>query len=161
MIKGNTNYRVYVTGIKESLLFLLSIIPQKLQEIESEINEQTNAQMEEWKEIGVERNFNYDLPYLDYADICFYGSIVQQIYSFAEIGLKMLTKQKGKIPKGIRNIDFYYNNIKKFYQIELKPIGEIWKHYDEFHRIRVGFTHKEIQHNDFEEKKKTNFLKKM
>ena len=110
MIKGNTNYRVYVTSIKESLLFLLSNISQKLQEIESEINEQTNAQMEEWKELGVECNFNYYFPHLNYVDNCFYGSIIQQVYSFAEIGLKMLTKQKGRKPKGIRNIDFYYKS---------------------------------------------------
>jgi len=147
-IKINSMYKGSVTNIKESLLFLLSILPEKLKEIDKEINEEMESQKQEYEEWDEEQQKyitqtwypNYYFPYLDYADVCFFGSMVQQIYSFAEIGLKTLSSKEYT-----SNIVFsHYNNIKKSQNIELKPLKEIWTHYDKFRKIRNELTHNTI-----------------
>lgn len=162
--KGRTNYQAMVEDRAESLKLLLSIVPDYISNMRNKAEESANSVSEEYmewdedaqKEVVRTWHPSVDTTVFDDMLCDFYASMMQRIYSYAEICILELCKDKESAEKErfayinnpendkISNLTFYYRMIQHENGITLPAIKRIWTSYREFHDIRNEITHEEL-----------------
>ncbi len=162
--KGRTNYQAMVEDKAESLKLLLSVVPEYINGIKRKAEEVANSESEEYtewdneakKEIVRTWHPSVDTTIFDDMLCDFYASMMQRVYSYAEICMLELCKDKKVAQEErfaymdnpendkISNLTFYYRMVQNENEISLPAIKRIWTSYREFHDVRNEITHKEL-----------------
>lgn len=162
--KGRTNYQAMVEDRAESLKLLLSIVPDYISDMRNKVEEEAHSVSEEyteWDEDAQKEIVRIWHPTLDttiFDDmLCdFYASMMQRVYSYAEICMLELCKDKKVAQEErfaymdnpenekISNLTFYYRMVQNENEISLPAIKRIWTSYRDFHDVRNEITHKEL-----------------
>ena len=162
--KGRTNYQAMVEDKAESLKLLLSIVPDYISDMRNKAEDEANSISEEYmewdeeaqKEIVRTWHPSVDTTIFDDMLCDFYASMMQRIYSYAEICMLELCKDKKAAQEErfaymdnpdnekISNLTFYYKKIQKENDVTLSGIKRIWTDYREFHDDRCKVTHNEL-----------------
>ena len=162
--KGRTNYQAMVEDKAESLKLLLSIVPDYISNMRNKAEESANSVSEEYmewdedaqKEVVRTWHPSVDTTVFDDMLCDFYASMIQRVYSYAEICILELCKDKESAEKErsaymdnpekekVSNLTFYYRMIQRENGITLPAIKRIWTSYREFHDIRNEITHEEL-----------------
>lgn len=162
--KGRTNYQAMVEDKAESLKLLLSVVPEYINGIKRKAEEVANSESEEYtewdndakKEIVRTWHPSVDTTIFDDMLCDFYASMMQRVYSYAEICMLELCKDKKAAQEErfaymdnpenekISNLTFYYRMVQNENEISLPAIKRIWTSYREFHDVRNEITHKEL-----------------
>jgi hypothetical protein len=161
--KGRTNYQAMVEDKAESLKLLLSVVPAYINGIKKRAEEEANSVSEEyteWDENAQKEIVRTWHPLVDttiFDDmLCdFYASMIQRIYSFCEICMSELCRDKGSLkPKrGTTKsghakrrrgpiLAAHYKTIQQENDLSLPEIADIWKGYQAFRIDRNRLTHK-------------------
>lgn len=162
--KGRTNYQAMVEDKAESLKLLLSIVPDYISDMRNKVEEEAYSVSEEYtewdndakKEIVRTWHPSVDTTIFDDMLCVFYASMMQRVYSYAEICMLELCKDKkvaqeerfaymdNPEKEKISNLTFYYRMVQNENGISLPAIKRIWTSYREFHDVRNEITHKEL-----------------
>ncbi len=162
--KGRTNYQAMVEDKAESLKLLLSVVPEYINGIKRKAEEVANSESEEYtewdndakKEIVRTWHPSVDTTIFDDMLCDFYASMMQRVYSYAEICMLELCKDKKVAQEErfaymdnpenekISNLTFYYRMVQNENEISLPAIKRIWTSYREFHDVRNKITHIEL-----------------
>ena len=122
----------------------------------SESEEYTEWDNEAKKEIVRTWHPSVDTTIFDDMLCDFYASMMQRVYSYAEICMLELCKDKKVAQEErfaymdnpendkISNLTFYYRMVQNENEISLPAIKRIWTSYREFHDVRNEITHKEL-----------------
>ncbi len=148
----------------ESLKLLLSIVPDYISDMRNKVEEEAHSVSEEyteWDEDAQKEIVRIWHPTLDTTIfeemLCdFYASMMQRVYSYAEICMLELCKDKKVAQEErfaymdnpenekISNLTFYYRMVQNENEISLPAIKRIWTSYREFHDVRNKITHIEL-----------------
>lgn len=162
--KGRTNFHAMVDDKTASLHLLLSVVPKQIEAMKKEVEDEAYSVSEEyteWDEDAQKEIIRTWHPSVDTAIfddmLCdFYASMMQRVYSYAEICILELCKNKKCAEKErfayinnpendkISNLTFYYRMIQHENGISLPAIKRIWTSYRDFHDIRNEVTHEEL-----------------
>lgn len=162
--KGRTNYQAMVEDKAESLKLLLSVAPECINGMKRKAEDVANSESEEYmewdeeaqKEIVRTWHPSVDTTIFDDMLCDFYASMMQRIYSYAEICMLELCKDKKSAQEErsaymdnpenekISNLTFYYRKIQLENAITLPSFKHIWTNYREFHDDRNKVTHNEL-----------------
>ncbi len=162
--KGRTNFHAIVDDKSASLHLLFSVVPKQIQAMKKEVEDEANSVSEEYtewdedakKEIVRTWHPSVDTTIFDDMLCDFYASMMQRVYSYAEICMLELCKDKKAAQEErfaymdnpenekISNLTFYYRMIQNENEISLPAIKRIWTSYREFHDVRNEITHKEL-----------------
>lgn len=160
--KGRTNYQAMVEDKAESLKLLLSVVPDYISDMKKKIEEQVHLETEEYiewdedakKEIVRTWHPSIDTTIFDDMLSDFYASMIQRIYSFCEICMSELCRDRGTLkPKrgtskeGQANMHrgpilvTLYKTIQLENGLSLPELDEVWKGYHDFRIDRNRLTH--------------------
>lgn len=162
--KGRTIFHAMVDDKSASLHLLLSVVPKQIEAMKKEVEDEANSVSEEYKEWDedakkeIVRTWHPTVDTAIFDDmLCdFYASMIQRVYSYAEICILELCKDKESAEKErsaymdnpekekVSNLTFYYRMIQRENGIILPAIKRIWTSYREFHDIRNEITHEEL-----------------
>lgn len=164
LAKGRTNYQAMVEDRAKSLKYLLSFVTDSINEIRNDIIDKANSATEEyieWDEDAQKEVVKIWHPSIDtgvFDDMLddFYASMMQRVYSYAEICILELCMNKKSAQEErriymenpenetISTIVFYYKQVQKERGIILPGIKRIWTNYRDFHNERNKITHSEL-----------------
>ncbi len=164
LAKGRTNYQAMVEDRAKSLKYLLSFVTDNINEIRNDIIDKANSATEEyieWDEDAQKEVVKIWHPSIDtgvFDDMLddFYASMMQRVYSYAEICILELCMNKKSAQEErriymenpenetISTIVFYYKQVQKERGIILPGIKRIWTNYRDFHNERNKITHSEL-----------------
>lgn len=162
--KGRTTYQAMVEDKAESLKLLLSNVPDYISDMRNKAEESANSVSEEYmewdedaqKEVVRTWHPSVDTTVFDDMLCDFYASMEQRIYSYAEICMLELCKDKKAAQEErsaymdnpenekVSNLTFYYRKIQAENAITLPSFKRIWTNYWEFHDVRNKITHNEL-----------------
>ncbi len=148
----------------ESLKLLLSNVPDYISDMRNKAEESANSVSEEYmewdedaqKEVVRTWHPSVDTTVFDDMLCDFYASMEQRIYSYAEICMLELCKDKKAAQEErsaymdnpenekVSNLTFYYRKIQAENAITLPSFKRIWTNYWEFHDVRNKITHNEL-----------------
>lgn len=161
--KGRSNFQAIVDEKTASLHLLISVVPKHIEAMKKEIEEETNSISEEYmewdkdaqKEIVRTWHPSIDTTIFDDMLCDFYASMIQRIYSFCEICMSELCRDKGALrPKrGTPKEDqanmqrgpilaTLYKTIQQENGLSLPELADVWKGYQDFRIDRNKLTHK-------------------
>ena len=161
--KGRTNYQAMVEDKAESLKLLLSVAPECINGMKRKAEDVANSKSEEYtewdedaqKEIIRTWHPSVDTTIFDDMLCDFYASMIQRIYSFCEICMSELRKDKRESkPKGGKTkgsqtnkrrgpiLAAHYKTIQQENDLSLPEIADVWKGYQSFRIDRNRLTHK-------------------